>query len=520
LWKHHRRLASDISLQDKEETVTSCSILSILGMAVLALLSLPLSTSAHVPRRCPDGFPETPALPGHLEQADIVSGRLRLQDTVAAGATLFTTAFNLCDGQGRPAATGAATPTKRDPDQPAFIRTSAPDSNSCAGCHHQPQSGGSGDTVANVFVLAQTLDPVTESVSPQFSDERHTLGMFGAGPIEMLAREMTAQLQALRTIALQEAKAQGTAITISLDTKGVHFGQLTALPDGSVDTTAVEGVDADLIIKPFHQAGVVRSLRECTVNAFNHHHGMQAEERFDLNSATGFDPDFDEDGVFRELTIGDVTAATLFQAALGTPGRRLPADHRQRQAIARGEALFAQIACTACHVPELPLQSRLFVEPYPLNPPGTLNDTSQGFAFDMTEEGERPRLEKAPRGSAIVWAYTDLKRHTLCDDPRDPTAIRVFGNEQLAQGRTVQDGRPGAEFFLTRKLWSVGNSAPYGHQGTLTTITEAILAHSGEARVSRDAFVTLLPEEQGHIVQFLKTLQVLPPGSPPVIIEP
>jgi len=54
----------------------------------------------------------------------------------------------------------------------------------------------------------------------------------------------------------------------------------------------------------------------------------------------------------------------------------------------------------------------------------------------------------------------------------------------------------------------------------LTTITEAILAHGGEARESRDAFVALAPEEQGYVVQFLKTLQVLPPGSPSVIIEP
>src|SRR5207237_8472208 len=137
--------------------------------------------------------------------------------------------------------------------------------------------------------------------------------------------------QALHTAALQEARAQGTAIITSLDTKRVHFGQLMAFPDGSVDATAVAGVDADLIIKPFHQAGVVRSLREFTVNAFNHHHGMQAEERFDRNPATGFDPDFDEDGVSRELTIGDVTAATLFQAALSTPGRRLPGAHRHRQ---------------------------------------------------------------------------------------------------------------------------------------------------------------------------------------------
>jgi hypothetical protein len=35
-----------------------------------------------------------------------------------------------------------------------------------------PEVGGAGDFVANVFVLAQTLDPVTESVNGNFSNER------------------------------------------------------------------------------------------------------------------------------------------------------------------------------------------------------------------------------------------------------------------------------------------------------------------------------------------------------------
>lgn len=158
------------------------------------------------------------------------------------------------------------------------------------------------------------------------------------------------------------------------------------------------------------------------------------------------------------------------------------------------------------------LNSRLFVEPNPLNPPGTFSDTSQSFSFDMTEKGEKPRLEKEPSGGAIVRAFTDLKRHNLCDD-----AIRFFCNEQLAQGRPNQDGKPGSEFFLTRKLWDAGNSAPYGHRGDLTTLTEAILAHGGEAGVSRNNFAALSPGEQEKVVKFLNTLQVLPPGSPLVV---
>jgi CxxC motif-containing protein (DUF1111 family) len=36
--------------------------------------------------------------------------------------------------------------------------------------------------------------------------------------------------------------------------------------------------------------------------------------------------------------------------------------------------------------------------------------------------------------------------------------------------------------------------------------------HGGEARTSRDKFVSLAPDDQAAIVQFLKTLQVMPTG--------
>jgi len=51
----------------------------------------------------------------------------------------------------------------------------------------------------------------------------------------------------------------------------------------------------------------------------------------------------------------------------------------------------------------------------------------------------------------------------------------------------VQGGIP-TEMFLTHRLWDAGNSAPYGHRGDLTTLTEAIMAHGGEAATSRIDF--------------------------------
>src|SRR5262247_2833341 len=326
----------------------------------------------------PPKIGERPALEEHIKQTDIESGKIAFNDLLEIGEEIFAARWTSLDGQGRPAATGAGAPTKRNPlNNVPFIRTSAPDATSCADCHHQPTIGGAGGFVANVFVLAQFLDPVTDSVSAEFSNERNTLGMNGSGAIEMLAREMTVDLQALRQLAIGKALQFGRDHTVSLVTKGVSFGQIIARPDGSVDTSKVEGVDPDLVIKPFHQKGVVNSVRVFTVNAYNHHHGMQAVERFGVGQKDSqgnviTTNDFDEDGVPDELTVGDITAATIFQVAMNIPGRVIPSDPARRAAAARGESLFSEIGCTDCHKPALTLNSRFFSEPNPFNPAGNL----------------------------------------------------------------------------------------------------------------------------------------------------
>jgi len=455
---------------------------------------------------------ERPAAERHLDQDDIDAGAVRLHELIAHGKALFDARFNRLDGQGRSGSTGTGAP--RPPDQPAFIRTSAPDSNACSGCHNQPSSGGAGDFVANVFVLAQALDPVTFSVAPEFSNERNTLGMFGSGAIEMLAREMSAELIAIRQAAAAEASAGGMKVTRPLTAKGVSFGSVSVMPDGRIDPTGIEGVDWDLIIKPFHQKGAVVSLREFTNNAMNHHHGMQSVERF----GWGADPDLD--GVVNELTVGDITAVTIFQAALPAPGpvpSQIPA---RRRAAARGEALFKQIGCGSCHLPTLTLESSLFSEPNPFNPLGNLlvDDVTEPFTFDLAEIPGASHLHRSASGGVIVRAFTDLKRHNLTDADLDH-----FGNEQLAQGSlagfadpsdftTPDEPRPTDE-FLTRKLWDVGNSDPYGHRGDLTTLTEAIYFHGGDARSQRDAFFELPPASRADIVEFLKSLQATPHGE-------
>ncbi len=452
---------------------------------------------------------DVPAVPEHLEQSKIESGAVDLASVVDHGAKLFAANFNTLDGAGRPETTGTGGPRDRRESPENFNRISAPDANSCAGCHNLPRVGGGGDNVANVFVLGQRFpfvnfdagagDAFQDHTLEEVANERNTLGMFGSGFVELLAREMTTDLLAIRDAAIAAAAASGSDTTMSLDTKGVNFGAITARPDGTLVTGAVEGVNADLVIRPFHQKGAVVSLREFSNNAFNHHHGMQSSERF------GAGVDADNDGHADELTVGDITAASLWQATLPVPGRVLPNDPVALAAVRRGEDVFEAIGCATCHVPFLRLESPIFTEPNPYNPPDNLRpgDVGAEVAVDLTEFGDGPHLSRESDGSVLVPLFSDLKRHDLGD---------LLNNEKLEQG-----GIPTRE-WLTRKLWGAANEPPFLHHGRVNLIGDAIHYHGGEATAARDAFDALSTDDRNALVEFLKTLRVLPEGATSIVM--
>src|SRR5712692_3031381 len=239
------------------------------------------------------------AIPRHLQNGE--EFELPTNDLIRFGRKLFKAKWTIQEGQGRPLSKGTGDPLS-DLLSPLvfprnFNRISGPDANSCSGCHNEPVIGGGGDHVTDVFVLGARFDFVTfdrsdttfthgaldehgESVTLQnIANERKTIGMNGSGFIEMLARQMTAELQVIRN-----ATVPGTSQ--ALVTKGVSFGTLSRRMDGTWDTSGVQGLPApslasadashppSLIIMPFHQAGAVISLRQFTNNAFPQHHGM------------------------------------------------------------------------------------------------------------------------------------------------------------------------------------------------------------------------------------------------------
>src|SRR5262245_52269272 len=119
---------------------------------------------------------------------------------------------------------------------------------SCAACHGRPR--GSAGAGGDVFTR------------PDSRDAPH---LFGLGLKEMIADEITTDLRNIRAQAIAQAKSTGQSVTKPLISKGIFYGSITAAPSGTLDTSAVKGVDPDLRVRPFFHHGGTISIREFIV---------------------------------------------------------------------------------------------------------------------------------------------------------------------------------------------------------------------------------------------------------------
>ncbi|MEZ4863688.1 MAG: di-heme oxidoredictase family protein [Caldilineaceae bacterium] len=218
------------------------------------------------------------------------------------------------------------------------------------------------------------------------------------------------------------------------------------------------------------------------------------------------------------MTRADVTAVSIYQATLAVPGRVIPNDPMIEQAVWQGEQLFDTIGCTACHLPTLPLDNYgwFFSEPNPYNPPGNLQPDGIGPVVVNLSDPRLPTPRLQPQnGVVLVPAFTDLKLHDITSGPDDPNAEPLDMNQPVGSPGFFAGNR----YFLTRKLWGAANEPPYFHHGLFTTMREAVLAHAGEALTARQHFAQLSPHEQDTVIEFLKSLQVLPPGTKDLVVD-
>ncbi|MEN9225767.1 MAG: di-heme oxidoredictase family protein [Thermostichus sp. HHBFW_bins_43] len=151
-------------------------------------------------------------------------------------------------------------------------------------------------------------------------------------------------------------------------------------------------------------------------------------------------------------------ATTVYVQTLAVPARTLWRD----PTVQRGERLFAQAQCAACHLPEL-----------------------------RTGIHEIAALQ-----NQVIHPYTDLLLHDMGAELADHRPdFQATGNE-----------------WRTPPLWGIGLSQtvlPYSgylHDGRARTLEEAILWHGGEAESSRQQFREMTSEDRAALILFLRSL--------------
>jgi CxxC motif-containing protein (DUF1111 family) len=150
------------------------------------------------------------------------------------------------------------------------------------------------------------------------------------------------------------------------------------------------------------------------------------------------------------------------------------------------------------------------------NPPGNLRPgDAPTLTIDLTsDELPRPRL-KGQNGVVWVPAFTDFKLHDITEGSTDPNREPLDMNQPAGSANFFA----GNSRFLTRKLWGIANQHSFGHHGLYTTMREAVLAHAGEALDSKLAFQSLNDYDRDSIIEFLKSLQILPVTATSLVVD-
>ncbi|MBS0583342.1 MAG: thiol oxidoreductase-like protein [Proteobacteria bacterium] len=379
---------------------------------------------------------------------------------------------------------------------------------SCAACHGRPRgSAGFGGDVATR------------------PDSRNAPHLFGIGLREMLADEMTHDLRTIRDLCGLVTAITRMPITLPLASKGVSFGWIKSLPGGKWDTSQVQGVDADLRVRPFFHDGREFSLRAFAVGAFNDEMGLQAADpvlcapndpanpvatttpgglvldpKLDaIKHAPTCSPadDADGDGVANE-----VDPALIDYVEIYLLNYFRPAVAKTSERSEQGRALLAQIGCTGCHVARFTIEHDRRVADVDTKYDATRGGFNRLYAnattlFRVVADGAAyPKLVPKREPFVVDNLFTDFKRHDLGP---------AFHERNYDGSLHTQ--------FMTTPLWGVGTKSPYGHDGRSMNLEEAILRHGGEAQFARDAFAALDDDARHRLVEFLQTLVLFPPDD-------
>jgi CxxC motif-containing protein (DUF1111 family) len=225
--------------------------------------------------------------------------------------------------------------------------------------------------------------------------------------------------------------------------------------------------EADPVLGRFGWKAAVPSVEQQNAGAFAADIGITSSLRPE-QPCTRLQPEClgAPDGGDPELEDRKLDQVTFYTRTLAVPARR---DAGATTTTA-GQAAFADLGCTSCHVDEL--------------------RTGPSDIAALDEQVIRP--------------YTDLLLHDLGEGLADarPDGDVVEGPDTDPTGRE----------WRTPPLWGIGlvetvnRHTRFLHDGRARSIEEAILWHGGEAERAQQAFLALDAETRAQLLEFLESL--------------
>jgi hypothetical protein len=220
-------------------------------------------------------------------------------------------------------------------------------------------------------------------------------------------------------------------------------------------------------------------------------------DRGAVRGPTGISKDDpDRDGYMEELSEGDLDVAEWYLLNHPTPGRG-----KITSEVRRGEQLFGDVGCAACHVADWRLHAwNPSASDYTRQYAGdrrffdlrvTYNEKSERLEGKLVYLADRENGRTVPRRGAytIRGLYSDLKYHDVG---------QKFHQVQF-DGSVVKR-------FRTSPLWGIGSTAPYGHDGASLSLDDVIRRHGGEAMEAGKAYASLGDPGRRAVVAFLESL--------------
>lgn len=322
---------------------------------------------------------------------------------------------------------------------------------SCATCHSAPVTGGAG--IINVTRFGHTEKGVFD-------------------PLTSLGGSLL-QEQEINPALHEVVPPQANVVAQRNSTPLFGLGLIEAIPDQEilrhVRQTPVDGVlgrvskvtdpaTGKMLIGRFGWKAQQATLLAFAADAYLNEMGI-TNRLFPVENAPNgntqlleqYDTVADPEDVVDPTTgRGDIDRVADYIRFLGAPPHHPPSG-----AAAAGRSVFHHTGCATCHVPLM------------------ITGPNKISALNHQQ----------------VWLFSDLLLHDM---------------GSLGDG--IAQGAASVNEMRTAPLWGLRASAPYLHDGRAQTLDDAIKAHDGEARTSKDSYLKLSRQQVQQLLDFLMSI--------------